>query len=354
MKNQNNNEALLRAIWQVSDEKVAESESELLTPLPCRKRRFIALKAAAVAAAAALILTVGVGAFTGSYTGVFGMLFGGENGGEVEMFDLGHTVRPEVTNMVSETDNLELEVLGIAGDNRMLYLVFELTAKNGYTLNTPEYFLSVSGFEPFEAAQNMSEHRGWGVSSNGFNILERGENSVIIAQVFHYGEVCLENGSGGLSQGHVSMELNARGTTEPIINLISFDILLDYDFGAVRTLELGERYEFAKGDTTVSHLVTKLEITPISVRFTIEYESMPDRDNSLFLFEMPWIITFVNGETMSFDHDRFECPTSRLYGVGVFDGEGGSGFQEFVAAFERPFDVSQVYSVTLGENVFVF
>jgi len=110
--------------------------------------------------------------------------------------------------------------------------------KNDYVLNTPDYLFTAYDFTAFET-QTLNSRQAWGFSTNSFNILHQNDNSIILSQVFHYNSIDAENGISGLTKGYAHMKLTNVCTMNPI-DFISFDVLIDYNFAAVRTLDVNE------------------------------------------------------------------------------------------------------------------
>jgi hypothetical protein len=295
------------------------------------------LKLAAAGLAAALALTVGVGAANGwNYGNIFGMLFG-DTGGAVEMFNLGHVTHPEVTNMENFSDKLDLEVLGIAGDDQNLFVIIKLTPKKGYTPSIEDYFLTMTGYTPEEP--NPLSGRSW---SNGvMSLLHQDEDGIIASVAINYAsfEVSAEGSEiGGLGKGIAHMSFGSMSEKVAFEPLITFDVSVDYNFTAVRRVELNQN-----GSETP---LQSIELTPISLRYTTRYNSDSGSRRAGHRFGTTASITLNNGDVIEFDESM------SAGGFASTDSDGNSVMVNHYS-FAVPFDVSEVYSVTIDGNEFV-
>jgi hypothetical protein len=313
-------EKLLRAIWQVSDEKVAESETNELefkeVTMIKRVMGFKPLKIAAAGVAAALVLTIGVGAFNGwDYGGLFAMLFGGY---DIELDGLGHMIEPEVSNKTYYTDELEVEILGIIGDDRAFYTLIEVTHKSGciahmwnrQDVNSWNYYFNLHKFTP--------ERTGVVEDVNGMSsltILSREQDRVIMAAMFDFDETLLE-------KGYAHITLNTSPWDAEMEKLVSFDILVDYEFTAARVLPV----------TEINGASAEIEITPIAVRISLENNNPSYNGFALDLL-CGMKLTFNDGRTISFNDNSF----------------GGSGGESCgIVFFRNPVDLDELAYVTVG------
>jgi hypothetical protein len=304
------------------------------------------LRTAAVAAAAAIALTVGVGAATGLNGNVFTLLFGGGDNSEVELHKLGHTFAPEVSNMVNHSDNLDIEILGVAGDTQNIHVIAKLVPKNGYEPNVNDYLLTMRGFTPLTGRDNL------GVSSGGagaLQILDTDETGITVSVQLNYTRMGLDGTYGGLEAGHIHMYLinfnwDEKGGSN-LEDVATFDVLVDYDFSVSRSVDVNENVEIGG----MPYMLRTIELTPISLRYTTDY--LVESPSMRFTGNFNASITFNCGKVTEIDE-------TAISGGGGFSGLGGdegddNGVMVFNMSFDVPFDVNEVYSVTIDGNTFV-
>jgi hypothetical protein len=329
-----------------------------------KERRFMknkTIKALAASLVAVMVLTIGVGAFNSwDYRGLFGMLFSsGEHG---ELHEIPHTIRPQVSNMINNSDNLEIDILGIAGDNQNIHIIAKLIPKNGYIPNTDHYSLIVSGFTSnvnFIPAGDCSvctdvvyfresqEQEGCyctmipvipqtiGFGSGGFTLLGDDDDGIIVSgKLEYYGASDGDGYLGGLESGYIHMGLqywevcfDTGFVGEPQV-VMTFDLLVDYDFSVMRTVEINNNW------------IKHINITPISVRFTIFGNIYAYNENVFKDIK----ITFKDGDTLN------SC--SEGIGTTIFGGNAdndGNTLTICIVPLSVPFDVNEVYSITVND-----
>jgi len=300
-----------------------------------KQRKFAPLKLAAAAVAATIALTVGVGAATDwNYRGAFSTIFGGGDIG-----DLGISQMPNVSNMKSSTDKIDLEVLGIAGDDQLIHMLVKLTPKNGYEIDVFDYSLTMATFKPVKGTLGAA---GWG--GGGLNLVEQlDDGSVIASTTINFSRYGEDGVFGGWTKGNASMELvkldfSEKGNYNNYNKVMTFDVLIDYDFNALKTIEVGENVDFGYGDV----FLRSIDITPINVRYTVEMKmgSIPDRRTE---FSVVTSVTLASGEVLESDG---------IGGGGGFYDESGAGFMSYGMSFEVPFDINEVVAVTINGIVF--
>ncbi|MCL2755298.1 MAG: hypothetical protein FWD35_06260 [Oscillospiraceae bacterium] len=308
-----------------------------------KPRAFRPLKVLAVAAAAVIALTVAVGAATDwKYGNVFSGLFGGGDIG-----NLGISENPAVSKMRSTTDNIDLEVLGIAGDDQLIHMVVKLTPKNGYVIDVFNYSLHMENFNPARGRHGVA---GWG--SGGLDFIEQLEDgSVIASSAISFNRIVADGSTGGWSKGTASMVLIKLDFSEKATSdtVMTFDVLVDYNFSAIRSLDVGEVLDL--GTTYGSEaevFLRKIDITPISVRYTIEVnENNHDPHKSRDDDGLPVVsVTLASGEVI-------EAGDELSGGGGIIDDEG-NGFMAYSRGFAVPFDVDDVVAVTINGRTFAF
>jgi hypothetical protein len=320
-------------------------QTEIKEVFIMKRTPFKAMKIAAVAAAAALVLTagaIGVGAATGwNYSGIFSSLFGGGDLG-----NLGVSEMPSVTNMRNNSDNLELEVLGIAGDDQMLHMVVKFIPKNGYVIDVNDefgvlhgYSLTMRNFTPDEREFPGASSWGGGGSPQVIEQLECG--SVIVSVGISFSTFSDDGISGGWVKGVAAMELyTIEGRLDRLDSIMSFNVAVDYDFSTIRTVEVGKSVTF--GDS--EGFLRDIKITPISVRYTIELSGITGDYPGFF---SGWggdgeitSVTLSSGEVI--------VSSDSASGGGGFYDENGDGFMTISLNFAIPFDVDDVVAVTIG------
>jgi hypothetical protein len=323
-----------------SERAVSTENKEGFIMKSTKSRGFRAMRMAAAAIAATVALTIGVGAATGwNYGNVFGLLFGSGNDVEAELHGMGNRLMPEVTNMANSSENLDLEILGIAGDDRNIHVIAKLTPKNGYVPNLDHYMLSMRGFTPLVGELEPGVSMGFGVGE--LQLLSEDESGMIISVQLSYtsSNIFDNNQVNGLEEGYLHMafvywehcfDSGFIGDQE---THMTFDLLVDYDFSISRKVEVNESVTLY-GSTA---LLKAIEITPISVRYSYIVNDINLRRHT---FE-PVTITFKNGDTLS------SCEHS------MASGHGTDNFMTDNVPFTTPFDVNEVYSVTIGDNTFV-
>jgi hypothetical protein len=316
---------------------------------PVKKRRsFSAMRAAAVFLAMIIVLVLGVGAFNEwNYSDVFGELF---KSAETRIpKEIAHTIKPEVrtaANPISGTVNSseDIEVLGVGGDSMALYLVIEIKAYRSdlsYSLDMYDFTPVATGKSVVAAANGEDFFINY---SSSMQILSETRDSVIMAIGFGFENITL-NEKGWASFLFYDIRQYSK-EEDRRDDMIFFDVLLDYDFSAAKTFEVnkianmpacigdGSEWSYKFGESpTIPVLLKTVEITPVVVRYVIEeYEGNIFNNNSVR-------ITFKNGDVM-------DSRNNTLHGAGGTDDQG---YCIYYNHFDTPYDLSEVYSVTIGD-----
>ncbi|MCL2633988.1 MAG: hypothetical protein FWD34_05675 [Oscillospiraceae bacterium] len=318
--------------------------------------QFTPVRVLAASVAAVMVLTIGVGALNDwNFSNVFGGVFGSGNSD----FELPHTIKPEVTNKVNPLKKVDLEVLGIAGDDRALYMVVEfkgITDINDYELGLFDFTAFTAGQSRFglaplgteESKQNAQREDAEFISySVSKNILSESNNSIIIAYGYEFMNLVLEKGYMHfmlVDERTMTGNDNNQNYEESLAKVMTFDVLLNYDFSAVRSFEINQITNLAHrdGEITFPVMLNSVEITPIAVRFTINCEELWDEygfNHQAYDFDYSVWIKLKNDETMFSGSDSIGGG-----GYGLFGGD-----MNYAVHFDTPYDLNDVYSVTIGD-----
>jgi hypothetical protein len=319
--------------------------------------RFTPIKVLAAAMATVLVMTLGVGAANGwSFANVFGGLFSNSEGGV-----LAHTIKPEVRAsihptlgelpMSSNALGLDFEVLGIAGDNKSLYIVIEFIGEKAKAL----FNLDMWNFTPDSSGLPLVVEDEYGFyidySGGGPEILAETENSVKVAFSYEFTNLTLEKGWASFSYYEIKMydesDENRNNPNRIPDDMIFFDVLIDYDFLSSVMFDVYEevnmpvmiddengiyyafeKYEFGEWTQTTPVLLGQVEISPLAVRFTSESLTGAHYDRLSSVR-----VKFNNGDVLYSGHDSIH----------------GSGAEFYTIHFNTPFDLDDVYSVTIGD-----
>jgi hypothetical protein len=301
-----------------------------------------------------LVLAVGVGAAAGwNYGDVFSGIFGSRDG---EIFEIPNTIRPEmrsIANPVSGTHNSadDITVLGMAGDGKALYMVLEVKGFNprlNHNLDLFDFTASATG-ESLMRTMNDGELLGdfhIDYSSNMY-IRSQTRRSAVIAVGFDFGNFEL-NESGWLSFLFYDVRQYSPAEYERD-DIIFFEVFIDVDFsqGERVFLELNDVANVTKlafaDESLVPVLLTSIELTPIALRLTYDID-----DNDEYADVMRSVkITFNNGDVVN----TRDCG-SLIHGSGgavQCSDTFGWGDATVNMHFSAPFDLSEVYSVTVGD-----
>jgi hypothetical protein len=358
----------LRNVFPKVSDKFRESVENTLNSLENKEviimeskksKKFKPLKMAAAGVAAALALTIGVGAINGwNYSNVFGGLF--RSGTEAFEF-IPHTIVPQVRNGVNPLTGVEtspkgaVDVLGVAGDSKALYVVAEI--RGDFINDSSLIGFQVLDFTPISTGESVVRTVNGGEFigdffidySGGTQVLSEGNNSKIVAFAFEFVNLVLEK--GWVSFAFYDMSPSSVPEDERD-DIIVFDVLLDYDFTAIRIFEVcavsnmplswldENNNEYGFGESpTVPVLLESVEVTPIAVRIVTEITEYSGINSVL--------ITFKDGSTM-FSGEDF------LHGC---NGGGTWSREDAVEQkihFNAPFDLDDVHSVTVGDIEIVF
>jgi hypothetical protein len=284
------------------------------------------------------------------YASLFSSIFWGSQHGELHQ--LAHTIRPEVReafNAVAGEKNsgrYEIDVLGIAGDNRAFYMVFEMKDNTG-RIKDLDFILQIYDFTPNSTGKSIVREANGGELIGDFFInysaqykpLSQTRNSVIYAVGFELSDLIFE-------PGYVHFMFYERVMSgDPYPDIHFFDVLIDYDFSAMRTFEVNEitnmpPWSNAEQDNDVPVMLKTVEITPIAVRLLLEYGE----------YNTDVKIKFKNGDALYSAHNIIHAHGSA---VGLEQDEHGNtivwGDYIYNIHFDTPYDLNEVYSVTVGD-----
>jgi len=310
-----------------------------------KQKKFTAIKAVAAAVAAMMVLTIGIGAANNwDYTNVFGGLFGST--------EIPHSIQPQVRAAVCpETGKtlptpadmgIDLEVLGVAGNDKTFYMVIEL--KDYDIENDGDINLDLFKFNPVIGKAVLEPNY-----SGGGGIISEDENSITLSYQFNLTDMKLKKGWGSFS---------FYKSNDDYSQIVCFDVLIDYNFSSKadkKTFNVNQTsnmptyidngegfapssYEWGEGPT-FPVLIKDVEITPISVLVTTDtdYSIMEvDRNSSI-------MIKFKNGDVW------------KGWCLGENGSGGHGGYHEihkssyFAIDFNTAIDLNNVYSVTVGD-----
>jgi len=315
----------MRNVFPKTPDSFHERVTDTLNILKIKERKpmkkFTPIKAVVVATATILALTLGVGAATGwNYTNLFSSIFGNTDIG------IPHTINPDVTVLKNELKDVNLNVLGVAGDDKTLVLIVEFTGKNkpnfGYA-GIGEYSMRLTGFT------GKPKGAGWGYSMS-HEVISQTDESEVVAFIYSFGgnTFGLENGTASFSWS----KLGSHNYDDAYV----FDVAIDYDFSAKRSFDVDKTVSL--GDT--SRFIKSVEVTPIAVRFKTDTDSF----NDLFMKDIIKI-NLKNGDVID----------SKNSFMGLSGGSNSEiDFIEHIMLFNTAYDLSDVYSVEIGDLVLVF
>jgi hypothetical protein len=289
--------------------------------------QFTPVRVLATSLAAVMVLTLGVGAFNGwDYSRVFNGIFG-----NTEEVKVPHTINPEVRNMVNTFDNLELNVLGVAGDAKAFYMIVEFEKKNGYELEFHKNSLIFTGF----ATENEIISPYHGCNTSYWKISET-DNKEIWVQAVGFNRFIMSKGWASFGYGAHGYEVNDSPFELIGEEKITFDVLIDYDFAAKRVFEVNEISNMPLNNGDFAPMFIKeVEITPIGVRYVAELNANIDSANSVQ-------IKLNNGDIIDTIVDNFTW--------GGRNERGGDVEATYVSVyFDLPYDLDEVYSVIIGD-----
>jgi len=334
--------------------------------IPVRKtNRYIKSKAVRIFAASialVIVLTFSAAALNDwNFSNVFGELF--KSGDNIE-FELPHTIKPEINNIVNPLKNIDLEVLGIAGDDKALYIVVEF---KGNIDNIKDYEFSVYDFTPFGAEKSLFGFAPLGTEESKKNaqsddaefmnysmntlILSETKNNVIMAFGFEFiSNFTLEKGYLHFTFYDRNAANDNESYEESMARCMFFDVLIDYEFWAKKIFEVnkitnmpahigdGSEWDYGFNQGPIFPIFLKsVEITPIAVRFTTN-------SNGNYFVTNSVLIKFKNGDTLF----------SGIDSLGISGGgEVGKDITHRVH-FNTPYDLNDIYSVTVGDIEIVF
>jgi hypothetical protein len=281
----------------------------------------------AASLAAVMVLTLGVGAFNGwDYSRVFNGIFG-----NTEEVKVPHTINPEVRNMVNTFDNLELNVLGVAGDDKAFYMIVEFEKKNGYELDFLKNSLYYFGFAPINTENSPfsgSQQSAWQISED--------DNKAVWVKAIEFHQFVMDKGWASFGYG-VYGDCEETGELAIISQeKITFDVLIDYNFGAKKTFKVNKISNIPQRNVSATPvLIKEVEVTPIAVRYVTELNANIDSANSVQ-------IKLNNGDIIDTIVDNFTW--------GGRNERGGDVEATYVSVyFDLPYDLDEVYSVIIGD-----
>jgi len=319
-----------------------------------QRRPFSPKKIVAIAFAATFFaLTVTAGAASGwDYPSLFGSIFGGS--GHTEIRQLTHTIKPEVresANMITGEKNsgrYEVDVLGIAGDNRALYMVFEVSV-DGKAIDDYNFILQAYDFTSNATGKSLSQELNTGEPERNFfinfsaqhRIISKSKTSTVYAVGFEFIDLVLEN-------GYMHFMLYARvNQGDPAPDMHFFDVLIDYDFSAVKTFEVNQISNIPPSPQndvkdSVPVMLKTVEVTPIAVRIVTEGALYDHEDSVKIKFKNGDVLSSVsnsiNASGFTYALEQDEHGNTTKWGDGTLN-----------IHFDTPYDLNDVYSVTVGD-----
>ena len=235
--------------------------------------------------------------------------------------------------MVNTFDNLDINVLGIAGDDRAFYMIVEFEKKNGYELKFSKNSLIFTGF----ATENEIISPYHGCNTSYWKISET-DNKEIWVQAVEFNRFIMSKGWASFGYGAHGYEVNDSPFELIGEEKITFDVLIDYDFTAKRVFEVDEISNIPLHNGGFAPMFIKeVEITPIGVRYDVmELETYIDSANSVQ-------IKFNNSDVIDAIVNNF------VWG-GRIESDGNVEATTYVGVyFDEPYDLDEVYSVTIGD-----
>lgn len=305
--------------------------------------------------------TITVMAATGvNLRDIFGRLFG-ENADIVQE----NASFPEVNVLSNTFENIDINITGIAGDEKLIYIAMDIYKKDGSSFSQDEYEFDIVDFRLKLLNDNVKES-----GRVDFDFVESRSSKFIAIPDEDYED----NKRSFAYVANIETEIDGKSYYVPgetyslkFVNYndkndfgrgeweaefsVNFDPAKSTSFEVNQTALMprwGTDYDY---NPTTEMLITSIELSPFALRYVCEY------DNSFGSVEDIWRKlyiemddgSFIGDESFNAMLDRIATGTMEVKSWGpIFGGNYNNGPYKYSWIFNKPIDVSRVKAIHFG------